>query len=40
MFFGLFSSGDELLDKIMYMALGIIVIFIVIFFIMVPLTHI
>ena len=39
MFKGLFSSGDDMIDKLIYMALSIIAIFIVIFFIIPALAH-
>ena len=39
MFKGLFSSGDETIDKLLYMATAIIVLFITIFFIIPALAH-
>lgn len=40
MFFGLFSTGDDMIDKLIYMGLSIAVIFIIIFFFITPLAHI
>ena len=40
MFFGLFTSGDDMIDKLLYMGLSIVVIFIVVFFLIAPLSGI
>jgi len=39
MFKGLFSSGDEMIDKLLYMSFAIMILFIVIFFVVPELAH-